>query len=209
MKHLQNHWRAILATLPLPMLALAASYGVFSFARLFVPLWVAVIQASAFEATYIGLAVVRVGDDQRRRARAISIGAVVVSVAYNSLAGLFHRQADLLLGLPLLAECVLAILHGAPLAWVAFLVSDLLLHQEVSERTDKALTRQTADPMPEHEENHDDTASEHLETARETAPARDRVCRYCGEEGLTIVEVMSHGRIRKSTGSCGRAASAD
>jgi hypothetical protein len=207
MKHLQHHWRAILATLPLPMLALAASYGVFSFAQLFVPLWVAVIQASAFEATYIGLAVVRVGDAQRRRARAISIGAVVVSVAYNSLAGLFHRQPDLLQGLPVLAECVLAILHGAPLAWVAFLVSDLLLHQETAERLDQALTPQTATSAPDHQQSHEDTASEVIAAERE--PARDRTCRYCGEDRLTAHEIMAHGRIRKSTGSCGRAASAD
>jgi hypothetical protein len=202
-----HHWRAILATMPLPMLALAASYGVFSFALRFVPLWVAIIQASAFEATYIGLAVVRVGDAQRRRARAISIGAVVVSVAYNSLAGLFHRQPELLLGLPFLAECGLAILHGAPLAWVAFLVSDLLLHQDIGERTEWAAMRQTAAYTPDHEENHEDTASEVIAAERE--PARDRTCRYCGESQLTAHEIMAHGRIRKAAGRCGRAASAD
>ncbi|MFN8504459.1 hypothetical protein [Kouleothrix sp.] len=32
-----THWRGVLARLPLPMLALAASYGVYSFAALFVP----------------------------------------------------------------------------------------------------------------------------------------------------------------------------
>jgi hypothetical protein len=46
MNHL--NWRGILARLPLPMLALAASYGVYEFARL-----------------YIGLAVVQVSADQR------------------------------------------------------------------------------------------------------------------------------------------------
>ena len=125
-----THWRAVVAALPLPMLALAASYGVFSFALLFVPLWVAIVQAAAFELTYIGLAVVKVEDAQRRRARAISVGAVVVSIGYNTLAGLFHRMPDMLTSMPLWAEAVLAVLHGAPLAWVAFLVADLLLHQQ-------------------------------------------------------------------------------
>jgi len=122
-------WRNLLARLPLPMLALAASYGVYSFAALFVPFWVAVVQAAAFELTYIGLAVVQGLDNAgRRRATLISVGAVVTSVLYNTLAGLFHRNTELLASLPFWGECLLAVLHGAPLAWVAYLVSDLLLH---------------------------------------------------------------------------------
>jgi len=111
------------------MLALAASYGVYEFSRLFVPQWVALVQAAAFETTYVGLAVVQVQSDQRVRARWISLGAVVVSIAYNTLAGLFHREPALLDGAPLWANVALALLHGAPLAWVAFLVADLLLHR--------------------------------------------------------------------------------
>lgn len=122
-------WRDFLARLPLPMLAFSASYGVYSYALLYVPDWVAVAQAAAFELTYIGLAVTRsLNEGQRRRATAISIGAVVVSVLYNSLAGLFHRQPEVLHHLGSTAEIILAVLHGAPLAWVAYLVSDLLLH---------------------------------------------------------------------------------
>lgn len=128
---IRTYWRGFLARLPLPMLALAASYGVYSFARLFVPLWVAVIQAAAFEIVYIGLAVQPGLDEKaRRRATAISVGAVVVSILYNTLAGLFHRNPDWLVAMPWYAEAGLAVLHGAPLAWVAYLVSDLLLHQE-------------------------------------------------------------------------------
>jgi hypothetical protein len=90
-------WRGVLARLPLPMLALAASYGVYSFARLFVPDPVAIIQAAAFELTYIGLAVTRTLDRaQRKRATLISVGAVVASIVYNTLAGWFHRQPELL-----------------------------------------------------------------------------------------------------------------
>ena len=124
-----KQWRSVLAVLPLPMLALAASYGVYEFSRLFVPQWVALVQAAAFELTYVGLAVVQVQSDQRVRARWISLGAVVVSIAYNTLAGLFHREPTLLDAAPLWANVALALLHGAPLAWVAFLVADLLLHR--------------------------------------------------------------------------------
>ena len=121
--------RAFFAAAPLPMLALAASYGVYSFNVLFVPQWVALVSAAAYELTYVGLAVLHVQNDQRVRARWISLGAVVVSIAYNTLAGLFHREPALLDGAPLWANVALALLHGAPLAWVAFLVADLLLHR--------------------------------------------------------------------------------
>ncbi len=122
-------WRSVLARLPLPMLALAASYGVYSFALLFVPPWVAVIQAAAFELTYVGLAVTQGLDDgQRKRATGISIGAVVASIIYNTLAGWFQAQPQLLIDADARAWLCLAVLHGAPLAWVAYLVSDLLLH---------------------------------------------------------------------------------
>ena len=88
-----NNLKWLLPRLPLPMLALAASYGVYQFALLFVPWWVALIQAAAFETTYLGLAMIESETaEQRRRATAISVGAVVVSVLYNSLAGYLHRN---------------------------------------------------------------------------------------------------------------------
>lgn len=134
-------WRLFLARLPLPMLALAASYGVYSFAQLFVPLGIAIIQAAAFELTYIGLAVTRdLSGDDRRRATTISIGAVVASIIYNTLAGWFHRQPALLDQASPIAWLMFAILHGAPLAWVAYLVADLLLHTN---------TKQPLDALPE------------------------------------------------------------
>lgn len=124
-------WRPVLAGLPLPMLALAASYGVYSFARLFVPEFFARVQAGAFELTYIGLAVLIVLDErQRRRARAISVGAVLTSIIYNTLAGWFHQRPELLATASNEAWLALAVLHGMPLAWVAYLVSDLLLHRD-------------------------------------------------------------------------------
>src|SRR6185369_91419 len=124
-----KHWRLLLSRAPLPMLALAASYGVYSYALLFVPLWVAIVQACAFECTYIGLAVTQdLSDATRRRATWISIGAVAASIIYNTLSAWFYRQPQLLEQASAIAWLALALLHGAPLAWVAYLVSDLLLH---------------------------------------------------------------------------------
>jgi hypothetical protein len=127
---MRRSWREFLAVIPLPMLALAASYGVYSYVRIFVPEWVAIAQASAFEMVYVGLSVVQVQQTQRNRAVMISIGAVVTSVVYNTLAGLFYRQPSLLVDTSIVFDTILALLHGAPLAWVAFLLADLLLHRE-------------------------------------------------------------------------------
>jgi hypothetical protein len=121
-------WRAVLSRAPLPMLALAASYGVYSYNLLFVPVWVALVSAAAFELTYCGLSVVTLTADQQPRARRIAASAVFVSVIYNTLAGLFHRRPDLLADLPLSLDVILAILHGLPLAIVAYSVAHLLLH---------------------------------------------------------------------------------
>lgn len=141
------NWRMVLARAPLPMLALAASYGVYSFALLFVPWWVAVIQAAAFELTYVGLAVTRgLTADQRKRATAISIGAVVTSIVYNTLAGWFHRQPALLNDARPESWLAFAILHGAPLAWVAYLVADLLLHTDAPQDTPQDTT---SEPQPD------------------------------------------------------------
>lgn len=128
---IQQYWRIVLAHLPLPMLALAASYGVYTFNLLFVPEWVAITSAAAFELTYIGLAVTTLHASNTTRATMISASAVAVSIIYNSLAALFHR-APYLLELGLWMDIPLAILHGLPLALVAYFVADLLLHSKSS-----------------------------------------------------------------------------
>jgi hypothetical protein len=56
------------------------------------------------------------------------------SVIYNTLAGLFHRRPDLLSNLPLGLDVTLAILHGLPLAIVAYSVAQLLLHDAPASR---------------------------------------------------------------------------
>jgi hypothetical protein len=123
------NWRGFFAVLPLPMLGLAASYGVFRFALVFVPAWVAIITASSFEFVYIGLAVYnKFTAAQRREALHISLGAVAVSVLYNALDGVFHRRPWLLDGMPWWGDVLLALVHGLPLAVLAFLVSRLVMH---------------------------------------------------------------------------------
>lgn len=126
---ISRNWRGFLARLPLPMLGLAASYGVYRFALLFVPGWVAVITASSFEFVYIGLAVYDKFDERgRKSALYVSLAAVVTSILYNVLDGFFHRRPDLLGGLPWWGDLLLSLVHGAPLAVLAFLVSRLVMH---------------------------------------------------------------------------------
>jgi hypothetical protein len=125
--------RDILARLPLPMLALSAAYGVWQFQALFVPLWVALLSALAFESVYIALALAPASDP--RRATVISLTAVTVSVLYNTLSSLFHIRPALLLERPLWADVALACLHGAPLAIVAYAVADLVLHRTATPHT--------------------------------------------------------------------------
>ena len=147
----QFDWRAALARIPLPMLALAASYGVWGFNRLFVPDWVALISAAAFELTYVGLAVARVVDGQRTRASVIAASAVAVSVLYNVASGLFHRRPDLLINPPLWADVGLALMHGLPLAIVAYNVAALLLHSADVMPADglpDAVYARPSEPMP-------------------------------------------------------------
>lgn len=120
-------WRNLLARAPLPMLALAAAYGVYEFQREFVPSLVALISAAAFELTYLALAFVETQD--RRRAQAVAVAAVVVSVLYNSLSALFHKAPGLLDAPDLWAVVALAVLHGAPLAVIAYNLSVLLMHE--------------------------------------------------------------------------------
>lgn len=120
-----------LAVLPLPMLGLAAAYGVFFFASQFVPVVVAGAEAFAFELTYIGLAAMQgLPEKQQEKARRVSIGAVIVSVIYNTLAGAIHRDPAVMDHLPPVLFWAAAILHGAPLAILAYFVSDLIFHSK-------------------------------------------------------------------------------
>lgn len=170
-----HHWRAVLSRAALPMLALAASYGVYQYALLYVPAWVAFVQAAAFELVYIGLAVAQGVDT--RRARRISAGAVAASIIYNTLAGLFHRVPLDAFALPLAGELAFAALHGLPLAWVAYLVADLMLHDAAHhaepERTEGAPAAQDA---------------------RTDAPVSAWACVKCGEPVASAAHRSASGK---------------
>lgn len=121
----------LLQVAPLPMLGLAASYGVYFFASQFVPVAVAIGEAAAFELTYIGLTSMKgLNEKQQNRARKVSLWAVIVSVIYNTLAGAIHQDATILKDLNRLWFWTLAVIHGAPLATLAYFVADLIFHQK-------------------------------------------------------------------------------
>lgn len=121
----------LLQVAPLPMLGLAASYGVYFFASQFVPVAVAIAEAAAFELTYIGLTSMKdLNEKQQSRARKVSLWAVIVSVIYNTLAGAIHQDADIIQDLNLFWFWMLAVIHGAPLATLAYFVADLIFHQK-------------------------------------------------------------------------------
>jgi hypothetical protein len=128
------NWTAVLSILPLPMLGLAASFGVYFFSKRFVPEWVAIGEAMAFELTYIGLAASRaISGAKYERARWVSMAAVAVSVIYNTLAAALHLHPEVLDILkptqngfwPGVGFWVVSMLHGAPLAILGFFISEL------------------------------------------------------------------------------------
>lgn len=123
-------WRRIAPNAPLPLLALPASFGVFFFAKHFIPTWAAVTEAAAFEFTYIGLTALEgLTEEQRKRAQWVAMAAVAVSVLYNTIAAALHQQPSILNDLPLYWLWIVSLVHGAPLAILAYLVSDLLFHR--------------------------------------------------------------------------------
>lgn len=123
----------IFSALPLVMLGISASYGVFHFATHFIPTWVAVVEAMAFEATYIRLGLLSaLNENEKALATRVSLGAVAVSVLYNTIAGAMYVYPELLESLTpngggwwSLLFWVVCSLHGAPLAVLAYNVSKL------------------------------------------------------------------------------------
>ena len=214
------NWRGLFTILPLPMLALAASYGVYSFNLLFVPWQIALISAAAFELTYVGLAVAEFNEPERQRGRYISFGAVATSIIYNSLAGFIHRQPDLFLSVSPWVDGVLAALHGIPLALTAFFVADLLLHRDrIGAPSMPSAPAQPIYPQPvlvapslaeEYQAGLAKQASvlAAIEKQRVNTelPASNssntRTCRYCGQSGLAQSDLMAHGRAYKRHGQC-------
>lgn len=134
----QTKWFRVFSALPLVMLGISASYGVFHFATHFIPVWVAVVEAMAFEATYIRLGLISaLNEKEKDLATRVSLGAVAVSVLYNTIAGAMVVYPELLVDLTPTGGgwwsflfWVVCSLHGAPLAVLAYNVSKLQIEQK-------------------------------------------------------------------------------
>lgn len=134
MKNIKNY-QNVAATLALLTLALSAAYGVYTFQKLFVPEIVAIISAASFELTYVGLSLAKLNKTSKTRAVVISLSAVTVSIVYNSISAFFALAPNTLDTSTWFVAMVLSILHGLPLALVAYFVADLIIHQRIETKT--------------------------------------------------------------------------
>lgn len=114
-------------------LAFGSSVGVYRFSLLFFEWWIAFIVACSFELTYLGLAVVRANmtEDARKQAIWLSRSAAGVAMLIVTLDGFFHLRPSLLAVKPWYIDLALALVHGIPLPYIAYRMSNLLLHQDV------------------------------------------------------------------------------
>ena len=126
-------WRIVLAMLPTPMLGFASSYGVYAFNSYFVPGWVAIAMAAAYELTYVGLAsYTALNTKQKDIGLLISRDAAWISFAQNGLVGLAHIQPSVMGysnwgALALAINVPLAALHAAQV-WIAYRTANFTLH---------------------------------------------------------------------------------
>lgn len=117
-------------------LSLVSAYEVYRFLLWFLPEWLAMIGASAFELVYIALVVIPYGDDkQKGRGTNLSRVAVAVSVVYTFIAGYSHLDPEWMqwvMGatddMAIWFKLGIALLHAVPLATMAYAVSGLVLH---------------------------------------------------------------------------------
>lgn len=127
-------WVSVLTRAPLPMLAAASSYGVYSFSSIFMPPWMALLSSMAFELVYISLSyTILTTEKMKVDAQRVAIGAVIVAIIYNVIAGYLHLRPLLMSTLTDGVVFILAIIHGAPLATVAYLYAQLMFHQNHGE----------------------------------------------------------------------------
>lgn len=129
-----DSWREVITKAPVPMIGLAAAFGVYEFGLIFYPWWVAAISAASFEVVYISLGwQVLHTKEQQEEARRVSLFAVGVSIIYNSLVGFFHLSGIDVKTLHIGWLAILALVHGVPLAVVAYNYSKLVLHNNTTE----------------------------------------------------------------------------
>lgn len=178
----------IAAIVALLLLAFTASYGVYTFQLLFVPWWIAFISAASFEATYIGLALAELTQASKKRAMIISLAAVAVSITYNSLSAFFQLSPEMLNERYVVLNGVLAVLHGLPLALVAYFVADLIIHRPniASKPTSKTESKVSSKPQANIEAKpvlamEAKQEANRIATSKATVKAKGRfVCDQCG-----------------------------
>ncbi len=132
---MSNFLRRITPAVPhVAMLTLAfgSSVGVYRFSLLFFPWYIAGVVAASFELTYLGLAVIRVrlDDGIRQQALWLARSAAGVAMLIVTLDGFFHLRPALLLGKPWYVDLALAFVHGVPLPYIAYRMSNLILHPQ-------------------------------------------------------------------------------
>jgi len=118
---------ALLPILPLPTLGIAASWGVYHFAHKFSPMPIAIFEAIGFELVYIGLSTLRdIPDKFRKYRKYVSLGAVGVSVVYNSLSAWLVLEPTLFDSLHFGWQIAVSVAHGLPIALLGYFVADLI-----------------------------------------------------------------------------------
>lgn len=124
------------ARLPLAMLGLGASFGVYHFSSHFAPDVFALIVGASFELVYIGIANFKnLNPSQKERASKVAAGAVAVSVVFNIISACmyvcpnwFDFTGDDFF--TKITVWTLAIVHGVPMAILNYQYASLVIHSE-------------------------------------------------------------------------------
>lgn len=152
-------WRKVFASLPTPMTGIAASYGVYAFNVIFLPWWVAAIEAAAFETVYIGLpALDNLTPAQQAKARKVAMYAGWVSFVQNIGSAFFYTAIGkkALAGIEASSMWVsvpfflgLATIH-ALMVWIGYHSAVLVFHRNAAPvaATLTALTVAQPGPQP-------------------------------------------------------------
>lgn len=124
-------WGKIVPMAAMLTLSFGASVGVYVIMRQFAGPIVSAINASSFELTYLGLALADKNTAKARQlATNVSIGAVIVSILMNVSAGLLIKYPALAGSTNIAWVIYLAVLHGVPLALLAYFMAALIIHKD-------------------------------------------------------------------------------
>lgn len=151
-------WRKVFASLPTPMTGIAASYGVYAFNVIFLPAWVAAIEAAAFETVYIGLpALDNLTPEQHAKARKVAMYAGWVSFVQNIGSAFFYtaigkkaiigiEASSMWVSVPFFL--VLATIH-ALMVWIGYHSAVLVFHRNAAPVAATLRAPELAQPDPQ------------------------------------------------------------